>query len=537
MSTRSAVLVALSALVVGASGAAASNQPEDAVFRVATTVDAPDAAVGDGQCASTAAGGGCTLRAALQEVGALDGGTVVVPAGRFTLSFPPGSDDATSGDLDLVGRVTVRGVGAGRTVVDGAGLDRVFEVGRGATAHMLDMTVTGGDASLGGTNQRISLGGGILDGGTLTLDRMALVGNVADGGGGMFSIPRTRPVVRDSLIADNRAYSGVGMRIDSGATIINTTIHGNMMMEVPDEQTMLTTRPAPGLFGILVDEGTGWGGGIDHRGGADVVIVNSTITGNHAVRGGGGLASGQTYAPVSSAIALGEMTLANTIVAGNTSRTGAGGCHVNAQVIRSLGNNLDSDGTCFLTAAGDRPATEPRLGPLAPNGGPTRTGLCSPGARRLTLAATASAPATTSGASGARQAHAATSAPLRGRPPAGDHTRQGVIREAVPPRLTAVRYWRVGQQEPPARSSARGLSLGGTSRPWAPTGLKLWNWQSAASRGGPCQVVRSTQRHDVVIPDIAYSVREPGRGTGGAPRLTCGFASQPLCALPDPTKL
>lgn len=392
MSTRIAILVALSALMVGASGVAASSQPQDAALRVTTTADAPDAAVGDGRCASTTPDGGCTLRAALQEVGASDGGTVLVPAGRFTLSIPPGSDDATTGDLDLVGRVTVRGAGAGHTVVDGAGLDRVFEVGRGATAHMLDMTVTGGDASLGGTNQRISLGGGILDGGTLTLDRMALVGNVADGGGGLFSIPRTRPVVRDSLIADNRAYSGVGMRIDSGATIINTTIHGNVMMEVPDEQTMLTTRPAPGLFGILVDEGTGWGGGIDHRGGADVVIVNSTITGNHAVRGGGGLASGQTYAPVSDAVAIGEMTLVNTIVAGNTSRTGAGGCHVSSQIIRSLGNNLDSDGTCFLTAAGDLPATDPRLGPLAANGGATRTRALLPGSPALDAGSNGSCP-------------------------------------------------------------------------------------------------------------------------------------------------
>lgn len=376
---RRAALGAGALLLLGASAAVATDTPPAPSLRVTTTVDAPDAAVGDGLCASTAPGGGCTLRAALQETGASDGGTVLVPAGRFVLSLPPGTDDATTGDLDLAGRVTVRGAGAGRTVVDGAGLDRVFEVLRGATAHLLDMTVTGGDSTLGGTNQRISLGGGILDGGTLTLDRMALVGNVADGGGGMFSIPRTRPVVRDSLIAGNRAYSGVGMRIDSGATIVNTTIHGNVMLEVPDDQTMLTTRPVPGAFGILVDEGTGWGGGIDHRGGADVVIVNSTITGNHAVRGGGGLASGQTYAPVSSAVALGEMTLVNTIVAGNTSRTGAGGCHVNAQVIRSLGHNIDSDGTCFLTAAGDRPATDPRLGPLADNGGPTLTRALLPG--------------------------------------------------------------------------------------------------------------------------------------------------------------
>jgi CSLREA domain-containing protein len=377
-------VVLLSLTPVGVRAAAPA-----AVFRVTSTADAPDANPGDGRCAITADGGGCTLRAAMQEADAVSDSTVLVPAGRFRLSIPPNhalslvtavqAVDGATGDLDVTGTITVKGAGAGRTVIDGAGLDRVFAVNGTGTAHLSDMTITGGDASQGGTSQGIALGGAILNGGAITLDRMALVGNLADGGGGMFSIPGTTPVIRDSLIANNRAYAGGGLRLDSGATIINTTITGNRLMVLPPTSEGLTSRPFGALFALAVDEGSGWGGGIDNRGGGDVVILSSTITDNHAVKGGGGLAAGQGYAPLDPSVALGEMTLQDTIVAGNTSAAGESGCHVKDQVIRSLGHNVASDGSCFLTAVGDHPSTNPRLGRLAANGGPTRTQALLPG--------------------------------------------------------------------------------------------------------------------------------------------------------------
>ena len=376
------VLVAGLPTVVRAAVRGAAPVP---TFTVDSTVDAPDAAVGDGTCLSTADGARCTLRAAVQEADAatLGAATVVVPAGRYRLTVPPGPGedvagsaeavDGAAGDLVISHAVTVRGSGAGRTVLDGAGLDRVFAIGNAGDAHLTDLTITGGDPSHRGTTQAISLGGAILNNGKITLDRVALIGNRADGGGGMFSVPGTSPLIRDSLIANNRAYSGGGLRLDAGATIVNTTITGNRLLDLPPRTQALQARAFPTLFSVLVDEGSGWGGGIDHRGGDDVVILNSTITDNRAIKGGGGVASGQGYAPLSPTVALGTMTLQNTIVAGNTSAAGEAGCHVNDQIIRSLGHNLSSDRSCFLTGAGDRPGTDPRLGRLAPNGGPTWT--------------------------------------------------------------------------------------------------------------------------------------------------------------------
>ena len=68
----------------------------------------------------------------------------------------------------------------------------------------------------------------------------------------------------------------------------------------------------------------------------------------------------------------GSLTLVNAIIANNT----GGDCLF---AVSSLGHNLDSDGTCNLTATGDLSNTDPLLGPLQDNGGPTFTHTLLPG--------------------------------------------------------------------------------------------------------------------------------------------------------------
>lgn len=60
--------------------------------------------------------------------------------------------------------------------------------------------------------------------------------------------------------------------------------------------------------------------------------------------------------------------LTNTIIAVQLSGQNCYGAPVT-----SLGYNLDSDGTCNLTAQGDISGADPHLGPLHDNGGPTWT--------------------------------------------------------------------------------------------------------------------------------------------------------------------
>ncbi|HEV3129527.1 MAG TPA: choice-of-anchor Q domain-containing protein [Solirubrobacteraceae bacterium] len=388
---RRATVVLASALCFAAVVAPAARAAD---FVVNSTADAPDAKPGDHLCITVAAT--CTLRAAVQEADA-DGGanTIFIPRGYYRLSIPPateagaaGQDDAGTGDLDMTASLTIRGAGARQTIIDGGGLDRVFSNASTATSSISDLTITRGDSTGGGTSKEIDMGGAIFNQGTLSLERLRLVGNHADGGGAVFSIPGSYITIRDSLLTHNTAYEAGAVRFDSGGEVVNSTITANALLPLPNE----SYAQQPKLLVTLADELSGYGGGVDHRGGSDLTFINSTITDNHAVKGGGGLNSGQAYAAVSDQTAIARVRLLNTIIAGNTSTKGPGDCNVQDMIIQSAGHNLDSDGSCFLTATGDLPKHNPLLGPLAFNGGPTETQALLPGSPAIDAGATDGCP-------------------------------------------------------------------------------------------------------------------------------------------------
>jgi PKD repeat protein len=86
-----------------------------------------------------------------------------------------------------------------------------------------------------------------------------------------------------------------------------------------------------------------------------LILNNVTISGNTAANGGGIYNNSDTI-------------FKNTIVAGNTNNNCAGG-----NPITSNGYNLDSGNTCAFSNTGDLSNTDPLLGPLQDNGGPTWT--------------------------------------------------------------------------------------------------------------------------------------------------------------------
>jgi hypothetical protein len=389
---RSAVIVVAGVLCFVAASAQAAHAE---VFAVNSTADLPVAKLGEHVCISTA--DTCTLRAAVQEAD-IDGGanTIIVPAGYYRLTIPPfpeagfaGPSVASAGDLGILGgTLTIIGAGARQTIIDGNHLDRVFSIFAPATVSISDMTITGGDATGGGTSKEIDMGGGVYNTGTLTLNRVAVVGNNADGGGGVFSIPGSFITISNSLIAHNTAYEAGGIRFDGGGELINSTVTDNTLLPLPDESYLQD----PKLLTALADELTGYGGGIDFRGGNNLDIVNSTITDNHAIKGGGGLNSAQSYAAVTSATSIGIVLMLNTIIADNTSSAGGDDCNVEDNIIQSEGHNLASDDSCFLTATGDLPNRNPLLGPLADNGGPTDTEALLAGSPAIDAGATQGCP-------------------------------------------------------------------------------------------------------------------------------------------------
>ena len=120
-----------------------------------------------------------SLREAVIEANASPGlDTIHVPAGTYALTLAGvGEDAALTGDLDLTGRVSIQGAGAGATIIDGAGLDRVFDAHESSSVSISHVTITGGDATG-------STGGGISSHqGTLTVSNCIFADNVANAGG------------------------------------------------------------------------------------------------------------------------------------------------------------------------------------------------------------------------------------------------------------------------------------------------------------------------------------------------------------------
>ena len=248
----------------------------------------------------------CSLRQAIVRANVLQSDAVDVvrvPAGAYALTIPkveaeeepsPLSDRA--GDLDIRGRVTIVGAGAGSTVVSGGpGLDdRIFDSDIGGTstarATILDLTVAGGAAEHGG---------GIRNTGNLTLRGVAVEGNAADRGG--IHSAGGRLTILDSVVSDNAArFEGGGVRgavLEAGSSFTGarSTVSGNTS--------------------------GGSGGGISSNEGSRAttfVLEDSTVSGNEADGVGGGV-SVNTNAQDARA------TIRNSTVSGNTTDTEGGG--------------------------------------------------------------------------------------------------------------------------------------------------------------------------------------------------------------------
>jgi hypothetical protein len=174
--------------------------------------------------------------------------------------------------------------------------------------------------------------------------------------------------IGNSTISDNWGWGGV-FAASGDLSIVNSTISGNSA----------NTGTGGGIYGDSLDDlsivnstisgnsaNTGTGGGI-YNYNSPLRITNSTITGNSAGSGGGIYNNG----------ANSVVEISNTIL-----NAGASGENIfnNGGTITSLGYNLSSDdGGGYLNGPGDQINTDPLLGPLQDNGGPTFTHALLPG--------------------------------------------------------------------------------------------------------------------------------------------------------------
>jgi hypothetical protein len=299
-----------------------------------------------------------SLRQAILDANNDSGAETVTFTGSVFTDATPDTINLSSNELTITGDVTVSGTGADKlTLSHNGGEDaRVFNIGGGTTVTLDGMTIANGKA----TN---AFGGGIRNSGNLTVRNSTLRNNTATNGAGIYNNGGTLTVINSTLSGNTASDSGGGIANVGGTlTIRNSTISGNQV-----------TGSALG------------GGAIDQYGSSanpTTTIENSTIAYNTAASAN------------KSGIWLetGTMTLRNTIVANNN---GTNNFQVESgATLTSLGNNLTNSETSPLNQVSDRNNANPRLAPLAYNGGPTQTHALLSGSAAINAGNNTSAPTT-----------------------------------------------------------------------------------------------------------------------------------------------
>ncbi len=298
----------------------------------------------------------------------------------------------TTGPLVVAKEVSIDGTTAPGIAVSGGGSDRVLIVDPSGEATVSGLALRDGWAW--------DLAGGVLNNGTLTLDQVAVTGNVMatdagdfwKGGGGIYNGEGATLHLVDSTVADNVsgwAGGGVFSFFNTTTTVERSTISGNVASDVGGGIRMLGGADIINST-LSGNQSLGWyGGAVFHTDGV-MNLVNSTVATNVAPPWAAAAIFVGTFTDASA-----TLTLHNTIVADNTDF----GCFQGffgggAVTLTSNGHNLASDDTCNLTASGDQPDTAPLLGPLADNGGPTLTHALLAGSPAIDAADAAACPAT-----------------------------------------------------------------------------------------------------------------------------------------------
>jgi hypothetical protein len=259
----------------------------------------------------------------------------------------------TSGELSISDDVTINGPGANLLAVrrgDAVGISafRIFHISPSRNVTISGLTISNGNAHGSPTDA----GGGIYsDQANLTVDRCSLTGNIAEKGGAICNDGGSFPIgiltLTNSTLSGNSATAG-GALYNGGlpdgtfeskgslATIANCTFSGNSAS----------------------DRGGGMNNSI--MGFNEATIVNCTFNDNTAPRGSALETSGAAC------------TVGNSIF-----KTGGSGPSITKNgtnpVLRDLGYNLLSDNPDVGTSGTTKRNTDPRLGPLQDNGGPTFT--------------------------------------------------------------------------------------------------------------------------------------------------------------------
>ncbi len=366
----------------------------------------------------------CTLREAIALVAS--GGMVnfiaSLSGGPIRLASTLNIDkDLTIDGSGLASRLTL----SGDTDGDGTGDVRVFHIYPGKTATFQDMRIVKGVVTGGGggivnygvltvtecelsDNSATYQGGGIWSEGTLTVTDSTISSNsTTDNCGGGIYNSLGMLTVTDSTFSANSATGGSGGGLCSAGgtlTVTGSTFSDNSADYAAGIWTSGTTTVTDSTFSDNSADVSN-GGGIYTYGTATLTVTSSTFSGNSSASNGGGIYtvysstvtnstfsgnsaddSGGGIYNISGTLTVytstfsansavtsgggiyttGTLNLANAILANSTA---GGDCDNDGSQTLNYGNLIESNSGCGTPAV----TSDPDLGPLADNGGPTYT--------------------------------------------------------------------------------------------------------------------------------------------------------------------
>jgi hypothetical protein len=333
-----------------------------------------------------------------------DDGTVHVAAGTYYEN------------LEIGKSLTMIGSGAPTTIIDGDDSGRVLHISSiiGQTNTISNFTIQNGHISWGCDGMPVGGGVYVAVAHIVTLNDCTIKNNIADFlGGGIYNAGQIT-LNRCTISGNSAGRIGGGianfvdepeLATDGSMSLVNCTISGNTV-----EYSLRSTAVNENLAAMVLFEpgsSLALGGGVYNGGEAsflNVTIANNRVfenleadeDGNNffnipiAYAGpvipephGGGFAnvplqcpndsnsleSGASSTTANVLLANPVATFKNTIVANNIPENG----YNDGGEVDSLGHNLDSENTCGFNGTGDLRNTNPLLGPLQDNGGPTFT--------------------------------------------------------------------------------------------------------------------------------------------------------------------
>ncbi len=279
----------------------------------------------------------CGGNVALLGLGGVDGGTLrivntLLATGR-TESGAGGNLCVDSGTLHLE-RSTLSSGNCGGGFGGGGGL--WLSSGTASSIVLSTITGNGGTYLGGGIYASLSSGGSLtLESSTITLNSAAIFGN----GGGITSLGGEIRIENSTVSENNAAFGGGIGSAGTDLQLIDSTVSGNF------------SYTSGG--GVYFTEGAG----------GSLLLRHTTVTANRSLGGGGGLVVGTLSAP--DVVQLDHSILANPSVDLIVSNDPAS-ITANYTLVGNLGTAILSGGHNLI-------GIDPRLGPLADNGGPTET--------------------------------------------------------------------------------------------------------------------------------------------------------------------